>query len=238
MTEDEWLASAEPGTMLSFVRGRSSVRKLRLFAVACCRKIWGIYRGKLSCRGVVLAERLADGLPVEEDLPRFLDDLHYEGFKEIDGHRQEKENRIRWHLVLASYNSLQAFDEFSTIEQRPILIDLIPELPSPQLQQNPFSLDELIAQSGALMQRFAFRTVRRADLTRTWEATAWAVSHWHRKNDRVEARQEDFWQEAKEQVPLVLDIFGCPFPSHRDSSRLAHFHRSYSRYWHLLRESL
>jgi len=63
MDEAAWLTATDPTPMLAFLRnsGRAGERKLRLFAVACCRRIDDI----LTDRGreaVNAAERFADSL--------------------------------------------------------------------------------------------------------------------------------------------------------------------------------
>jgi hypothetical protein len=70
MTEAEWLAATDPRPMLTFIVRQSSDRKLRLFAVACCRRVWGFLSNEHSRRAVEVAERFADGLADQDELER------------------------------------------------------------------------------------------------------------------------------------------------------------------------
>ena len=62
MTEAQWLACTDPDRMLERVRYSyfASARKLRLFAVACCRRIWRLFADD---RNKKAGEMLVPALP-------------------------------------------------------------------------------------------------------------------------------------------------------------------------------
>jgi hypothetical protein len=60
MTEAEWQSCEEPGPLLEQVFGRVSERKLRLFAVACCRQLWGASPDEATHVALSVAEHLAE----------------------------------------------------------------------------------------------------------------------------------------------------------------------------------
>jgi hypothetical protein len=68
MDEGGWLVCDEPQTMLEFLRGKARGRKLRLFAGACCRRIWHLLAEGPGRRVVEMAERFADGRTTHEEL--------------------------------------------------------------------------------------------------------------------------------------------------------------------------
>jgi hypothetical protein len=68
MTEAEWLACCDPELMVQFVSGRTSERKLWLFATACCRRIWDELTDQRSRDAVEFAERYVDTGRTDEQL--------------------------------------------------------------------------------------------------------------------------------------------------------------------------
>lgn len=61
MTEEDWLTGANAQPLLEFIGGKMSPRKLRLFAVACCRRLDELFTED-SRQALEVAERLAEGL--------------------------------------------------------------------------------------------------------------------------------------------------------------------------------
>jgi hypothetical protein len=75
MTEADWLACAEPEPMLEHLRGRASDRKLRLFAVACCRHLLkSVQVNPWDEHAVEVAERYADGRATAAELEQAADE--------------------------------------------------------------------------------------------------------------------------------------------------------------------
>ncbi|HZU37208.1 MAG TPA: hypothetical protein VFA18_14900 [Gemmataceae bacterium] len=62
MTQYDWLHADEPQTMLLFLRDSQKLndRELRLFTVACCRRVWQNLTHEKSRRAVEVAEEFAD----------------------------------------------------------------------------------------------------------------------------------------------------------------------------------
>ncbi|HEY7423826.1 MAG TPA: hypothetical protein VH682_06225 [Gemmataceae bacterium] len=62
MTDQEWLTCTDLNVMLGFLHGKASDRKLRLFAVGCCRQIWRQIKSHACQQAVESSELFADGL--------------------------------------------------------------------------------------------------------------------------------------------------------------------------------
>jgi hypothetical protein len=66
MTETEWLGCTDPASMLKSVRHRSSNRKLRLFACACCFRFRHLIVTEAQ-QALEVAERYAEGLATPDE---------------------------------------------------------------------------------------------------------------------------------------------------------------------------
>jgi hypothetical protein len=77
MTESDWYSGDQPLPLLlnlccqfHLTRTPRGRRKLRLFAVACCRRLWDLVPDMRSRIAIDVAERYADGLATRQELDR------------------------------------------------------------------------------------------------------------------------------------------------------------------------
>src|SRR3982751_6201007 len=74
--EAAWLTRDEPEQMLECLAGRASDRKLRLFAAACCRRVWHLLSDERSRKAVEVGEKFSDGVISNEEAINVLQRLH------------------------------------------------------------------------------------------------------------------------------------------------------------------
>jgi hypothetical protein len=60
MTVAEWNACTGPTPMLSFLQGKISERKFRLFAAGCCRQLWGATADEATSAALAIVDQLAE----------------------------------------------------------------------------------------------------------------------------------------------------------------------------------
>src|SRR5262245_50716980 len=68
ITETEWLECTDPASMLKFLDGKVSQRKLRLYLCGGCRHITHRFYRPESLTAVEVAERFADGDATEDEI--------------------------------------------------------------------------------------------------------------------------------------------------------------------------
>ena len=140
MTEPEWWTCADPTPMLAFVRGKVSDRKLRLFAVWCCRELLDRIIDPFSRKALRIAERFADG-EVDEHKLR----LAWESA------RQAAQRRGRKRQAEGEITAMCAFALVAELDMDRALraVDAA-ALASPSLLRPPGYLDHRVAQAARL----------------------------------------------------------------------------------------
>jgi hypothetical protein len=68
MTEMQWPTCSSPEAMLKLISEHASPRKLRLYAVGCCRRIWHLMRDDRCRHAVEVAQRYVDGRATPSEL--------------------------------------------------------------------------------------------------------------------------------------------------------------------------
>jgi hypothetical protein len=72
MTEQEWLECADPKIMLKLLGGKTSDRKFRLIACACCRRIWDVLTDDRKRNAIEFAERWADNPKLADEATKHM----------------------------------------------------------------------------------------------------------------------------------------------------------------------
>jgi hypothetical protein len=83
MMESEWLVCTDPDKMLLWLGARASIRKLTLFSVACCHRVWRWLVTTEGHRAVDVAERAAEGLASQDEcraISDWVDDVRADVF--------------------------------------------------------------------------------------------------------------------------------------------------------------
>jgi hypothetical protein len=80
MTEDEWQHGADASAMLAVFRSTASDRKLRLFAVACCRLLWDHVALAATRSAIEVNELFADDQVTEKELGKARSAAHTAGW--------------------------------------------------------------------------------------------------------------------------------------------------------------
>lgn len=68
MTDTQWRTCSSPEAMLNYLTDRASPRKLRLYAIGCCRRIWHLLTDDRCRHAVEIAQRFVDGRSTPADL--------------------------------------------------------------------------------------------------------------------------------------------------------------------------
>ena len=108
MTEKEWLECTDPTPMLEYLQGKASDRKLRLFAVACCRRAWHLLTDERSRNAVEIGEQYADGQATDDELRMASEDALLAAQVNLTGPNWQTDDwRTKWNELSAPWAAVQ-----------------------------------------------------------------------------------------------------------------------------------
>jgi hypothetical protein len=210
MTEKEWLECIAPEDMLNFF-WKLKDRKFRLFACACCRRIWDLIESDLHRRAVDVAERFADGAGAnveweKEESTRPWDGTKCFAYYLLDKRPTEKE-APEWAIMLRS------LEEWRN------------NLPEDMYHFNYDNINPEDAAEWTLSLRYEVPWVVAASSAHLRSAPC---AYWRELRTPVLTAEEQVsWDSRRQQemvcqCALLRDIFGNPFrPVSVDASWLA-----------------
>ena len=155
MDEHQWLTGTDPQEMLNFLFGKASKRKQRLFACACCRRVWNAFVPPITIRIVTAAEAFADGELSDADLAR----VHSTARAVCQEARTESTDTSGYltHIERAAANVTSQFVTVASYAREAAVhaaADLPVTGPEPGDEQLPEYVDELAAQADLVRDVF------------------------------------------------------------------------------------
>ena len=189
MTEAEWLTCEEPKAMINFISDHFDERKMRLFALAGCRRVEHLLTPhEKNCRAAIAAlERRLEGTASENDLQTIL-----LMSIEIHGHVRNPGHAAGYALDAATY--------------------VVYCLGNANWQALTDNVSEAIAYDA--LARSGNRELERIDTLWMQRHSGFDEFHWQRDADAVTSLPEylaPLKVERSNQADLLRDIFGNPF---------------------------
>ncbi len=191
MTEAEWLVCDDPILMLGLVKDGVTERKMRLFALACCRRTESLLvpdRVPHCRRAIAVLESRIEGLVSEHDLQTALGDAHLDAIGEVRhpgdtaGYARSTGASVFWYVLRFAWEGV------ATAASHVLAYDALTRSGNPDLER--------------VVAFWSVRNPLQGD------------TRWRSDEDAVQALPEYVLAlrvEQRTQTHILRDIFGNPF---------------------------